>query len=58
MHLSKKTKFVIYFLLIIFAIYFTAPHIIKCFLLKIQGFLTLSVSVNKPELRTFRCIWY
>ena len=26
------------------------PHIIKCFLLKIQGFLTLSVSVNKPEL--------
>ena len=26
------------------------PHIIKSFLLKIQGFLTLSVSVNKPEL--------
>ena len=38
--------------------YLYPPHIIKCFLLKIQGFLTLSVSVNKPELRTFRCIWY
>jgi len=36
----------------------TPPHIIKYFLLKIQGFLTLSVSVNKPELWTFRCIWY
>ena len=29
---------------------FTPPHIIKCFLLKIQSFLTLSISVNKPEL--------
>ena len=27
-----------------------SPHIIKCFLLKIQVFLTLSISVNKPEL--------
>ena len=27
-----------------------APHIIKCFLLKIQGFSTFYISVNKPQL--------
>ena len=26
------------------------PHIIKCFLLKIQGFSTFHISVNKPQL--------
>ena len=26
------------------------PHIIKCFLLKIQGFPTFLISVNKPQL--------
>ena len=27
-----------------------SPHIIKCFLLKIQGFSTFHISVNKPQL--------
>ena len=27
-----------------------SPHIIKCFLLKIQGFPTFLISVNKPQL--------
>ena len=29
---------------------FQPPHIIKCFLLKIQGFPTFHISVNKPQL--------
>ena len=28
----------------------TPPHIIKCFLLKIQGFSPFHISVNKPKL--------
>ena len=31
-------------------IYIDPPHIIKCFLLKIQGFSTFYISVNKPQL--------
>ena len=31
MHLSKKTKFIIYFILILFTIYFTAPFIYMVF---------------------------
>ena len=34
------------------------PHIIKCFLLKIQGFSTFHISVNKPQSRIFRYIRY
>ena len=32
------------------AIKIVLPHIIKCFLLKIQGFSTFHISVNKPQL--------
>ena len=46
------------FLQILFVIFFShlinsirfLPHIIKCFLLKIQGFSTFHISVNKPQL--------
>ena len=34
------------------------PHIIKCFLLKIQGFSTFYISVNRPQLQAFPCIGY
>ena len=34
----------------------TTPHIFKYFLLKIQGFLTFSISVNKPMSWIFHCI--
>ena len=34
------------------------PHIFKCFLLKIQGFPSFSISVNEPKSWTFHCIWY
>ena len=36
---------------IVFLFHSTSPpHIIKCFLLKIQGFSTFHISVNKPHL--------
>lgn len=40
----------ILFLFVMLLISFCSPHIIKCFLLKIQGFSTFHISVNKPQL--------
>ena len=51
-HLSM-TSFaltMIFLILPFFSISFYPPHIIKCFLLKIQGFSTFHISVNKPQL--------
>ena len=58
--------FLLYFLLYlllylysIFRLYISIPpHIIKCFLLKIQGFSTFYISVNRPQLQAFPCIGY
>ena len=41
-----------------YSLQYVPPHIIKCFLLKIQGFSTFHISVNKPQSRIFRCIRY
>jgi len=47
---SKNKSTIPAIIIIIKSITSHPPHIIKCFLLKIQGFSTFHISVNKPQL--------